>query len=112
MIKSEKLGNSIELIRFEGIDKLNAPVAEEAKKLLSRFFETPSARVIIDLGGLSYIDSSGFGCLLSTMKVARNNYGILKLCCIDPDIMKLFRSLQLHSVFELYDDLESCVSSF
>jgi len=112
MIRSEKLDNSIELISFEGIDKLNAPVAEEAKELISRFFDTPSARVIIDLGNIKYIDSSGFGCLLSAMKASRNNYGIIKIFSPDPDIMALFRSLQLHTVFELYDNLESCISSF
>jgi len=112
MIRSEKLAKSIDLVRFEGIDKLNASVAEEVKEILSKFFDAPSARVILDLSGLKYIDSSGFGCLLSTMKVSRNNYGIMKICCFEPGIRALFQSLQLQTVFELYDDLETCISSF
>jgi len=112
MIRSDKLENNIELIMFEGIDKFNALVAEETKENLKALFNLPAARVIINLSGIKYIDSSGFGCLLSALKVARNNYGIMKICCIDPDVRKLFQSLQLQSVFELYDDIESCISSF
>ena len=112
MINSTKLDNNIELVRFEGIDKFNALVADEAREILTRYFDTPNSKVIIDLGGIKYIDSSGFGCFLTTMKAARNNYGILKICSINPDVRSLFHSLQLHTIFELYDSLDSCIASF
>lgn len=112
MINSTKLENNIELVRFDGIEKFNALIADEARESLAMFFETPNARVILDLTGIKYIDSSGFGCFLTTMKASRNNYGVMKICCISPDVKNLFLSLQLHTVFELYDDLESCLASF
>jgi anti-sigma B factor antagonist len=112
MIDSIKVGNNIEVISFKDTDKFNALIAEEARESMVRFFDTPNAKVIIDLSGIKYIDSSGFGCFLATMKASRNNYGIMKICGLSPDVKKLFTNLQLHTIFELFDDLDSCVKSF
>lgn len=112
MLEVTEIHNSVDHVTFNGIDKFNALIAEEAKVHLSKLFEVPNAKVIIDLSGISYIDSSGFGCFLTTMKYARNNYGVLKLCNLEPGVKALFNTLQLHTIFEIYDDLDTCVASF
>ena len=112
MIKVVETDNGIEHVTFEGLEKFNALYAEEAREQLLKLFEVPNAKVIIDLTGIKYIDSSGFGCFLTTMKSARNNYGVLKLCSLENDVKSLFRTLQLHTIFEMYDDLEGCKTSF
>ena len=112
MLEVTEIDNSVDHVTFNGIDKFNALIAEEARVQLSKLFEVPNAKVIIDLSGISYIDSSGFGCFLTTMKYARNNYGVLKLCNLEPGVKALFNTLQLHTIFEIYDDLDTCVASF
>lgn len=112
MINVEKLENNIDHVSFSSLEKFDALIADDIKYQLVKLFEVPNARVIIDLEGIKYIDSSGFGCLLTTMKAARNNYGTLKICNIESQILSLFKSLQLHSVFDLQYDLESCINSF
>jgi len=112
MISLTNLENNIDRVTFDRIKKFDASVSDQARESLTRLFEAPNARIIIDLSGIRYIDSSGFGCFLNTMKAARNNYGTLKICCLHPDIKALFISLQLHTIFELYDNLEDCISSF
>jgi anti-sigma B factor antagonist len=112
MIKVTEIDNSVDHVVFDGIEKFNALVSEDARIQLSKLFEVANARVILDLSGINYIDSSGFGCFLTTMKSARNNYGVLKLCNLDQGVKALFNTLQLHTIFEIYDDLESCVASF
>jgi len=112
MIRITEIDNNIEHVQFEGIDKFNALVADEARDILVKLFDIANARVILDLSGINYIDSSGFGCFLTTMKGARNNYGTLKFCNLTPEVKSLFLTLQLHTIFELYDDLETCKSSF
>lgn len=112
MLKITEIDNSIDHVTFNGIDKFNALISEDVRVQLSKLFEVANAKVIIDLSGISYIDSSGFGCFLTTMKYARNNYGILKLCKLEPGVKALFNTLQLHTIFEIYDDLDSCVASF
>ena len=112
MIKVTEIDNSVDHVTFDGVEKFNALISEEARVQLSKLFEVANAKVILDLTGISYIDSSGFGCFLTTMKSARNNYGILKLCNLDPGVKALFNTLQLHTIFEIYDDLDGCIASF
>ena len=58
------------------------------------------------------LTSSGFGVFLSALKAASNNYGQFKICNVNKDVTELFRLLQLHHVFEIYDELDACIASF
>lgn len=111
MLEITKNGQ-VEIVSFKELTKLNALVSEEVKEQMLQLFETPSAKVILDLKGISYIDSSGFGVFLSVMKAANNNYGAFKICNVSDDVMNMFHILQLHSVFEIFDDSEACLQSF
>jgi anti-sigma B factor antagonist len=109
MINIEKRGK-IDIISFT-INKIDALISDDIRDGICKVFDNSNSRVIIDLKGVEYIDSSGFGCFLSAMRAARNNYGILKFSCPEPRIMELFQALQLHTVFQICDDLEACVRS-
>jgi len=111
MLKIEKVDN-IEVVKFEDVQKFNALITEKVKEELAQLFEKPNTRLILDLQGVKYIDSSGFGVFLSVMKMANNNYGFFKLCNIAPEVMELFKLLQLHNIFEIYEDLHDCIKSF
>jgi len=109
MINIEKRGK-IDIITFS-VDRIDALITDELKTEISMVFENANAKVIIDLEGVHYIDSTGYGCFLSVMRAARNNYGTLKFAGTEPDVMKVFRTLNLHTVFEIYDTVDECLSS-
>lgn len=111
MLKTEKVNNAI-VVKFNKIDRFNALISEPVKEDLKRFFNKPDTRLILSLEGIKFIDSSGFGVFLSTLKTANNNHGQFKICNISEEVMELFKLLQLHNVFELYDNLEDCLKSF
>jgi anti-sigma B factor antagonist len=109
MINIEKRGK-IDIISFT-VNKIDALITDEIREDISKVFDNSNSRVIIDLTGVEYIDSSGFGCFLTAMRAARNNYGILKFSNPEPRIMELFEALHLHTVFQICDDLEACIRS-
>jgi anti-sigma B factor antagonist len=110
MINFEKK-DKIDVISFT-INKINALVTDEIGEAISKIFNNSNSRVIIDLKGIEYVDSSGFGCFLSVMRAARNNYCILKFANPEPKVTELFKTLNLHTVFQIYPDMDSCVKSF
>ncbi|HEX2920881.1 MAG TPA: STAS domain-containing protein [Bacteroidales bacterium] len=110
MISIEKR-DKVDVITFS-VNKINALITEEIKEKISRVFDVSNSKVVIDLTGITYIDSSGFGCFLAILKIARNNYGMLKLAHPEPTIMELFKTLYLHNVLQIYDDLDTAVRSF
>jgi len=111
MLKTEKINNVV-VVSFEDTDKFNALISEPVKTELNSFFNKPNTKLILNLGEIKFIDSSGFGVFLSVMKTANNNYGFFKICNISNEVMELFKLLQLHNVFEIYNNLDDCLNSF
>jgi anti-sigma B factor antagonist len=110
MINFEKKDN-VEVVTFT-VNKINALIADEIREKIIKEFENANTRLIIDLQGVEYIDSSGFGCFLSSFKAAKNNYGTLKFANAEPSVRALFETLNLHTIFEIFNDTESCIRSF
>jgi anti-sigma B factor antagonist len=110
MINIEKK-DKIDVISFT-VNKINALISDEIRDGINKVFDNSNSKVIIDLKGVEYIDSSGFGCFLSVMKSARNNYSVLKFANPEPRVMELFQTLHLHTVFQIYDDMDTCMRSF
>lgn len=111
MLKTEKINNVI-VVKFNNVDRFNALIVEPVKDQLKSFFNKPDTRLALNLEGVKFIDSSGFGVFLSVMKTANSNHGQFKICNIRSEVMELFKLLQLHNVFDLYDSQDECVSSF
>jgi anti-anti-sigma factor len=102
--------DKIDIITFS-VDKINALITDEIRQEINKVFENGTTKVIIDLKGVQYIDSSGFGCLLSCLKTAKNNYCILKFANPESQVMEVLKTLNLHTVFDIYDDIDVCVRS-
>ncbi|MFP3859495.1 MAG: STAS domain-containing protein [Bacteroidales bacterium] len=111
MLKSETR-NGIEILSFENVSKLNILVAQSLKEEIAQYLNKPGKKLILNLDGIEYIDSSGFGALLSILRNAKNNDSFFKICNISPDVMELVKLLQLHNVFEIHDTVEDCIDSF
>jgi len=111
MLKTETI-RDIVVVRFDNINRFNALIAEPVKEQLKANFTKPNTKLILNLEGIDFVDSTGFGVFLSIMKTANNNYGYFKICNINPEVMELFKLLQLHNVFEIYSTLEDCLKSY
>ena len=110
MINIEKK-DKIDIVSFS-VAKINAMISDEIRDGINKVFDNSNSKVIIDLKGVEYIDSSGFGCFLSVMKTARNSYGILKFANPEPRVTDLLELLHLNTIFQIYSDMDSCLKSF
>lgn len=110
MIKTEKRGN-IEIVSLTE-NKLNALTAESFREKVSELFSDNHAMVILNLKGVEYVDSTGFGAFLTLLRTARNNYGTMKICSPEEPVKKLFSTLHLNNVFDIHENLEDCIKSF
>jgi anti-anti-sigma factor len=110
MINIEKK-DKIDIISFS-VNKINALISDEIREGILKAFDNSNSKVIIDLKGVEYVDSSGFGCFLSVLKAARNNYGVLKFANPEPRVSELLETLHLQTVFQIYSDIDTCLMSF
>jgi anti-sigma B factor antagonist len=69
-------------------------------------------RILLNLGNVSYIDSSGIGELVSAYTTVRNQGGELKLLNLTKKVHDLLQITKLYTVFDIKDDEASAVKAF
>ncbi len=103
--------DNIIIAAFDNYDRFNAVIFQEVKDKLNSLVE-PESKLILDLEGVKFIDNSGFGAMLSVFKTARKNNSQFRICNVNPEVMELVRLMQLHNVFDIYNNVDDCVNSF
>jgi anti-sigma B factor antagonist len=68
--------------------------------------------ILVNLKGVSTIDSSGIGELVSAYTTVSNQGGKLKLSQLPPKVSDILQITQLISVFEVFEEEEEAVASF
>jgi len=68
--------------------------------------------ILLDLGEVNYIDSSGLGELVSAYTSARNQGAALKLLKLTKKVHDLLQLTKLYTVFDIYDDEAAAIASF
>ena len=69
-------------------------------------------RLLLNLGEVTYIDSSGIGELVSAFTTVRNQGGELKLLNLTKKVHDLLQITKLYTVFDVKDDEAAAISSF
>ena len=99
------------VVTFNNLSRFNVLVTDSVKEKLKAMFNVPHTNLILDLQGITFVDSTGFGVFLSLMKTANNTSGQFKICNIGEETMELFKLLQLHNVFEIYNTRQDALKS-
>jgi len=68
--------------------------------------------ILLNLGNVNYIDSSGLGELVSAFTTAKNQSAALKLLSLTKKVHDLLQITKLYTVFDIYDDEASAIASF
>ncbi|HEY7098478.1 MAG TPA: STAS domain-containing protein [Terriglobales bacterium] len=70
---------------------------------------TQNNRIVLNLGGVSYIDSGGLGTLVSLYTTAHNANGSVKLANLTQRVGDLLQVTKLLTIFEVYESEEEAV---
>ena len=82
------------------------------RKCIHDLVDRGRVRVLVDLGAVTYIDSSGIGMLAAKLKTVREHGGDLRLLHLNPKGQRLFGMLKLRTAFEIFDDEPTAIRSF
>jgi len=82
------------------------------RKTIRELVEAGQTRILLNLGDVNYIDSSGIGELVSGFTAVRNRSGELKLLNLTKKVNDLLQLTKLFTVFDVYSDEGTAVRSF
>jgi len=68
--------------------------------------------ILLNLGDVNYIDSSGLGELVGAYTTARNQGATLKLLKLTKKVHDLLQLTKLYTVFDIHDDEASAIASY
>ncbi len=106
------------------LEKYNAVVIElkgnvmggddtkEFNQLLHNLIAEGKKNVIVDLGEVKFMNSSGLGMLISGLTTMKRENGSLKLVNVTDKIEILLIITRLITIFECYDSVEEALKSF
>jgi anti-sigma B factor antagonist len=90
-------------------------LGEESSQLRSKIKELLTEgkkRLVLDLGGVDYIDSAGLGTLVAGYTSARNEGGDIRLASVTKRFGELLNITKLVTIFSVYDDVAAALKSF
>jgi anti-sigma B factor antagonist len=85
----------------------SALLRDTLKKLI-----TENSQIVLNLAGISYIDSGGLGTLVALYTTAHNAGGGVKLANLTQRVGDLLQVTKLLTVFEVYDSEDKAIQSF
>ena len=102
-MKSEEIGDVLVVTVLDA--RIDAAVAVRFKNRMMELTEAPSERVILNLSHVEFLDSSGLGAVVGSMKQlgrARK----LDLAGLNPTVEKVFRITRMDRVFRIFATTE------
>lgn len=69
-------------------------------------------KIVLNLGGVNYIDSGGLGTLVALYTTARAAGGAIRLANLTQRVGDLLQVTKLLTVFEVFDSVDDAVQSF
>ncbi len=100
----EQLNDGVCVILSGDIDLSRSP---ELRAGLLELVKSKPARLIIDLGGVPYMDSSGVATLVEALQQQRRNQGRLILCGLQPKVRSIFEIARLNMVFTILETADA-----
>ncbi|MFA6916032.1 MAG: anti-sigma factor antagonist [Parachlamydiales bacterium] len=110
-LRHQKEGET--LIITPGCTSLDAREAKDFKQHTLDLINLEGvSKVVLDLGNIQYIDSSGLGSLLSVLKFLHVKGGELKLANLKKPVRTIFELVAMHKIFEIFNTAEEATNSY
>ncbi|SFR14305.1 STAS domain-containing protein [Poseidonocella sedimentorum] len=85
-----------------GISRIDAGCAIQFKDSVRALLDKLGDRVILDLGQVEFVDSSGLGAIVASMKILNGGGSQLELAALQPNVNKVFRLTRMDKVFVIH----------
>ena len=107
----EKVKGDITVITLKG-KLMGGPETAAIHTKVKELVEAGSSKIVIDLGKVTWMNSTGLGALMSAMTTSRNADGDLKLVHVTEKVKSLFMITKLITIFETFESEEEAIASF
>lgn len=109
MILTHQQQPNLDIIEISG--RFVMADAPEAREKTKNIIEGGTKNLIVDLSGITFIDTSGLSVLISAYKLMRGNDGRMVLTGIPDNVRTLLELTRLNEIFELHASTETAIAA-
>jgi anti-anti-sigma factor len=111
MKASNRTAGNVEIISLQGKITIGSGDTQ-LREVIANAVNSGKTNVLLDLSGVTTIDSSGIGELVGSYTTVTNRGGKLKLLHLPAKLNELLHVTQLITVFEVYENEQEALGSF
>ena len=106
-LKLDKTEGSVTITVSGDIDMSSSTQMRDA---LTPLFQNSNEVIVVDLSGVSYIDSSGIATLVEGLQWSHSSNNTFRLAALTPGVKDVFEIARLLTVFEVFDSKEQALA--
>jgi anti-sigma B factor antagonist len=107
--KTHMRADGVPVIVLTPTGRLDITTAWQFRLKLQDCIQKQSSHVVVNLGQVNFIDSSGLTSLVAGMRDADKVKGSFRICNVHPDAKLVFEVTMMDSVFEIFDTEEEAL---
>jgi anti-anti-sigma factor len=111
MKATTRSADGVEIIKLEGKITIGSGDTQ-LREVISNAINSGKSKILLDMSGVTTIDSSGIGELVGSYTTVTNRGGKLKLLHLPAKLNELLHVTQLITVFEVYENETEALASF
>jgi anti-sigma B factor antagonist len=107
---AESVREDVVILTLKG--RLTLGESNIVREQITQLAAAGKRNIVVDLGGVEYIDSTGLGILVICFTSLKKQGGALKLVNPNKRNVELLLLTKLHTVFEVFNEVQDAVNSF
>ncbi|HPG40855.1 MAG TPA: STAS domain-containing protein [bacterium] len=111
MAIKEQMQGDVAVIELKG-KLMGGPETSGIHTKVKELVNNGVKKVVIDLGKVTWMNSTGLGALMGSMTTLRNAGGDLKLARVTEKVKSLFMITKLITIFDTLDSVEDAIKAF
>ncbi|WP_051261359.1 STAS domain-containing protein [Desulfovibrio inopinatus] len=92
--------------------RFDAQSAGAAKKALLEDIDSEILRIVVDLSGVDFMDSSGVGALVFVFRALKERHAEMKFCGLRDKLKTIFTMTKLHTIFDIHPNVEDALAAY
>ena len=100
----------LSIVRVDGV--VDTITASELENVLEKLINQSRYKILIDLGGVEYVSSAGWGIFISRIQEIREHDGDIRLVNMIPNVYEIYELLEFENIIPAYETLEQGKKSY
>ena len=111
-IVDKYVGLNEDIVYLQIIGYIDTTTSIELVNHLKELMHKGNYQFVVDMGGVNYVSSAGWGVFVGEIKDVRDNGGDIKIVHMTPEVRDVFEMLEFNRILKEYDSIPEAINEF